>query len=472
MSKLRYRRLSVLLAALVFSCGCGPLGTAILGGGVWLYYENSTEDESTAPTVSSITPDKGTTNGGTSVTITGSRFQAGATVTFGGNSAMSITVVNATTLTCDTPAGTEGAVDVVVTNPDDQYGTLPGGFTYKEPTITGVSPSAGTASGGTSVTITGTGFQVGATVTFGGNSAMSITVVNATTLTCDTPVGTEGAVDVVVTNPDTNHETLAGGFIYVPSEFSYVGTFNYSCGGQNHDVEEYDYTLPNSTPSTVMRFVLIPDGAFTMGSPTSDPDSYDDERPQHTVTLEPFLLAKYECTQEQWLAVMGSFPQTQDSGQGDDYPVYYVSWDDIRLAGGFCETTSLSLPSESQWEYACRAGTTTRYYFSDESTDLGNYAWFSGNASSTKIVGQKLENAFGLYDMHGNVWEWCEDTWHNDYNGAPPDGSAWLGGSSTRVSRGGGWNYNAQNCRPAFRDRCAPSSRINSLGFRPSRPLR
>lgn len=172
-----------------------------------------------APTVTGISPSSGTTTGGTSVTITGTGFLSGATVTFNGAAATGVTVVSSTSITATTPAHAAGAVDVVVTNTDSKFGTLTGGFTYQTPpnpapTVTGISPATGTTVGGTSVTITGTGFLSGATVTIGGSAATGVTVVSSTSITATTPAHAAGVVDVVVTNTDSLFGTLSGGFTY------------------------------------------------------------------------------------------------------------------------------------------------------------------------------------------------------------------------------------------------------------------
>jgi IPT/TIG domain len=174
-----------------------------------------------APTVTSIAPASGSTAGGTNVTLTGTGFAAGATVTIGGVSATNVQVTSSTTITATTPAHAAGAVSIVVTNPDGQSGTLANGFTYAlpGPTIASISPITGSTSGNTFVTISGTNFQTGATVTIGGIAATNVNVVNATTITAMTPLGPIndqlGGKDVVVTNPDTNKATLAGAFNYL-----------------------------------------------------------------------------------------------------------------------------------------------------------------------------------------------------------------------------------------------------------------
>jgi hypothetical protein len=186
-----------------------------------------------APTVTGIAPATGPTAGGTAVTITGTDFAAGATVKIDGVAATGVTVVSATSITATTPAGSAGAKDVMVTNPDMQSGTLPGGFTYiappPAPTVTGISPASGTTLGGTAVTITGTSFVSGAMVTIGGTAATGVTVVNATTITATTPAGAAGAKDVVVTTPDGSG-TLTGGFTYI-NFYTLTGAVNPVAGG-------------------------------------------------------------------------------------------------------------------------------------------------------------------------------------------------------------------------------------------------
>ena len=168
------------------------------------------------PTVSSVSPNSGSTAGGTAVTITGTNFAAGATVTFGGTAATNVVVVNSTTITATTPAGSAGAVTVTVTNPSGQSGSLASGFTYvAPPTVSSVSPNSGSTAGGTAVTITGTNFAAGATVTFGGTAATNVVVVNSTTITATTPAGSAGAVTVTVTNSNGQSGSLANGFTYV-----------------------------------------------------------------------------------------------------------------------------------------------------------------------------------------------------------------------------------------------------------------
>jgi formylglycine-generating enzyme required for sulfatase activity len=228
--------------------------------------------------------------------------------------------------------------------------------------------------------------------------------------------------------------------------------------------EEHE-TLLKEGNSIGMKFVLIPADDFMMGS-----EEYDDEKPVHKVKIsKPFYLGIYPVTQTEWKAIMGDNPSYF---KGDDLPVESVSWNDvqdfIKKLNKKEGTNKYRLPSEAEWEYAARAGTTTRYYFDDDESKLGEYAWYNANSEGkTHEVGHKKPNAWGLYDMHGNVWEWMQDKWHNSYDGAPADGSAWESGDgSDRVGRGGSWTHDAGGCRSAVRGGDAPGDRDFVLGFR------
>jgi len=220
--------------------------------------------------------------------------------------------------------------------------------------------------------------------------------------------------------------------------------------------------LPPRKNSIGMQFKLLPGGTFTMGEGGE----------AHKVTLtKPFELGVYEVTQEQYQKVMGSNP----SGfKGPQNPVEQVSWND---AVAFCRKLSelpseksggyvYRLPTEAEWEYACRAGTTTTYSFGDSESELGAYAWYIDNSGrTTHPVGGKKPNAWGLYDMHGNVFEWCQD-WLGDYpSGSVTDPTGAASGSA-RVYRGGSWDDYAGSCRSANRYRNSPEFRDDYLGFR------
>lgn len=223
------------------------------------------------------------------------------------------------------------------------------------------------------------------------------------------------------------------------------------------------------TNSIGMEFVLIPAGTFKMGSESGDPD----ERPVHHVTLSrAFYLGKYEVTQGQWQAVMGTNPSLF---QGDPMrPVDQVSWDDaqafISKLNAMEGVQLYRLPTEAEWEYAARAGTTTVYSFGNDPRQLGNYAWYRANSERrTHPVGQKWPNAWGLYDMLGNVWEWVQD-WEGRYQaGAVTDPQGPASGTY-RMRRGCGWNSEPNVCRVANRYSVV-GYRDDFIGFRVVRRL-
>lgn len=215
-----------------------------------------------------------------------------------------------------------------------------------------------------------------------------------------------------------------------------------------------------------MEFVRIPAGKFVMGS-----SLYDNNGPVHQVTIEKsYYLGKYEVTQRQWIAVMGSNPS---SFIGDDLPVDSVSWNDvqefIKKLNEKDGTDKYCLPSEAEWEYACRAGTVSRYYFGDTSKPE-DYMWNSNNSGNKpNFVGQKKQNPWGLYDMYGNVGEWVQDNYHSSYDGAPSDGSAWCDNSSNssfHIIRSGTWSVNPVMCSSTMRAWCSSSKADCDVGFR------
>ena len=232
-------------------------------------------------------------------------------------------------------------------------------------------------------------------------------------------------------------------------------------------------TGPAKESSVKMDFVRIPAGSFYMGSPSSEKDREDDEGPVHEVRItKPFYMGKYEVTQAQWKAVMGTtLLQQRDKawrlkGEGPEHPIYYVSWED---AEKFCKKlgSKFRLPTEAEWEYACRAGSQTRFYYGDDpnESELDQYAWYYGESDNrTHPVGQKKPNAWGLYDMHGNVDEWCSDQYlFPDINNKISDSE---GKFLWRVVRGGNWIEKPKICRSANRRGLLAGSKIDFIGFR------
>ncbi len=221
----------------------------------------------------------------------------------------------------------------------------------------------------------------------------------------------------------------------------------------------------NLSQNVNLEMVEIPAGVFLMGSSELETEKRENETPQHEVNLQSFYLGKFPVTQAQWLAVMEDLPSIAADFRGDDLPVVNI-W--LEKAIEFCAKLSaltrenFHLPSEAQWEYACRAGTITPFSFGEtlttESANFNGEQPFGQTPkgkfrNSLASVENFMPNDFGLYDMHGNVWEWCADVWHENYIGAPTDGTAWLEGGDRGycVQRGGSWLDRAANCRSAFR---------------------
>ena len=246
-----------------------------------------------------------------------------------------------------------------------------------------------------------------------------------------------------------------------------------------------------------LTLMLIPAGEFMMGALENKPDSRDDERPQHLVKVPQFFMGRYPVTQAQWRIVAGYKPVKRELKsdpshfKGDGLPVESISWND---AQEFCKRLSeksekiYRLPSEAEWEYACRAETKTAYHFGYKiTTELANYSGqvvtadeqvvtvggqvvtANGGVGQTTPVGLYPANRWGLYDMHGNVWEWCEDEFHESHQNMPKDGSAWVEGERsniTRVLRGGSWNRLPEDCRSVSRINDFPNDYFNVIGFR------
>jgi formylglycine-generating enzyme required for sulfatase activity len=218
-----------------------------------------------------------------------------------------------------------------------------------------------------------------------------------------------------------------------------------------------------------MEFVLIPPGVFDMGSPQDQKFRDEDEGPVHSVKIDTaFYMSNYEITQKQWRSLMGTAPSYF---KGDNLPVEQVSWNDtqefIKKLNMNDSSHIYRLPSEAEWEYAAGAGNKTIYYFGDNESELGDYAWYDMNSrQQTHEVGKKKPNKWGLYDMHGNVWEWVQDVYHDNYEGAPADGSAWEGNASHRIIRGGSFDYYYGHLSLTSRNDRAPDYRHFDTGFR------
>ncbi|GDY04441.1 hypothetical protein LBMAG50_05820 [Phycisphaerae bacterium] len=346
-----------------------------------------------------------------------------------------------------------------------------------EPTISAVNPNTGTTTGGTAITITGTNLTGASSVRVGSGYATSVVVVNDTTVTAVTPAGTAGAQNVSVTTAG-GIATLTGGFTYgvVTAWYTILEQAPNAAVVPDSTVRAkivasgYPWRVRDN--SSGIEMLLIPGGTFNMGCSASTSYGCNGDETNHQVTLsKAFYLGKTEVTQAQWQAKMGSNPSY--FGGNANNPVEQVSWNDIT---GFNTATGLRLPSEAEWEYACRGGTTTAFHSmpgypngTNDDSLLGNIAWYNSNSgSTTHAVAGKAANAFGMYDMSGNVWEWCND-WYGSYAAGNATDPAGPSSGSYRVLRGGRWDVGSGDCRSSDRYGSGPDARYSVIGFRVAR---
>lgn len=277
------------------------------------------------------------------------------------------------------------------------------------------------------------------------------------------------AITEVLRRGIPGREKIVGYFLYPMMFLSFIVGLIFSQDGLF--ASPTSSTPGEFTNSIGMEFVLIPAGSFLMGADKSrEEEATREEMPQHRVTIsKAFYMGKYEVTQEQWVAVMGKNPSRFENPKN---PVESVSWPDVQefidrlnaREGG----KHYRLPTEAEWEYAVRAGTTTKYFFGDDKELLAQYGWYAKNSGNrTHPVGQLKPNPWGLYDVYGNVWEWLQDLYDENYYQYSPDIDP-PGPSEgiNRAVRGGGWNVIARFCRSANRDWYAPDNRLGRLGFR------
>ncbi len=245
-----------------------------------------------------------------------------------------------------------------------------------------------------------------------------------------------------------------------------------ACGGDDDDEKGDDTPKFQNQTITVngvsFKMIAVEGGTFQMGSPESDAEADDDEKPQHEVTLSNYYIGETEVTQELWETVMGSNPS---EFKGPKLPVENVSWDDCQTFIGKLNAQTgktFRLPTEAEWEYAARGGKKSKGYTYSGSNTIGNVAWYDGNSGeTTHEVGKKRANELGIYDMSGNVWEWCQD-WYGEtyYEKSPSTDPLGPDSGSSRVNRGGCWWRGARFCRVAYRYGDSPGSRDDDLGFR------
>jgi formylglycine-generating enzyme required for sulfatase activity len=411
-------------------------------------------------------------------------------VTVGGVAASNVQVINATTVTAVTPAGPLGAKPVGVTT---AFGTatLASAYSYlPAPTLASVSPSTGPAFGSTLITLTGTNLTGATDVTVGGVAASKVQVINATTVTAVTPAGTVGATSVGVTTPGGT-ASLVGAFTYT-AVVPYWATL---IEAEPDPAVVWDETLRAAIratgwawrvrdTATQIEMLLIPPGTFNMGCSASvQYGCGGHESPVHSVTLTlPFYLGRYEVTQAQWQARMGSNPSLFQNAsaqvpaaQVPNRPVERVSWN---MVASFMAQTGMRLPKEAEWEYAYRAGTSTAFHGftgypngTNDGTLAGSIGWRASNSiNQTRPVGGKAGNGFGLHDMAGNVFEWVSDWYSSSYYASSPATNPFgPAGGASRVFRGGSYVYDSYELRASYRNGEAPGSASNGLGFRAAR---
>ena len=445
-----------------------------------------------APFIASVAPGQGTIVGGTPITISGAYFTGATSVTIGGAPATNMVVVSSTTITAVTPAHAAGSVSITITTPS-RTSTLQYAFSYASSSILSIVPNMGWVGGGTQITISGNYLGGATSVTIGGAPATNLIVVSPTTITAVTPTGTLGPADVIVTTPAGILSSL-NGFSYVSVIVPAWATLLEATpdptivtdANLRAAIVATGFAWRIQDTSSNIQMLLVPAGTFTMGcSASTQYACYSDESPTHQVTLtQPFYMGRYEVTQAQWTAKMGSNPSSfvPANGYSSDTtkPVERVTWNMIASGStSFMSLTGLRLPTEAEWEYAYRAGTTTAFHsyaaqpngFNDN-TLVGNIGWYSANNGSiisslygTKAVGGKLANGLGLHDMAGNVWEWCQD-WYGPYSSASVTNPTGPATGSSRVYRGGGWYSDSYYCRASQRVNVDPNNYCYCVGFR------
>ena len=414
-------------------------------------------------TITSVTPLQGSVLGGTQITINGTSLSGTTAVKIGGVDCTNLQVLSPTVVKAVTPAGAAGEASISVIT---AAGTLfsPAPFTYVQLSISSVSPNQGIYSGGTAITITGSFLNGATSVKVGGVPATDVVAVNSTTVTAVTPAGSIGPASVEVTGAKGT-ATATNLFTYiivvVPTWATLIQLLPdpavVTDANLRAAIVASGFAWRIRDTSSNIEMLLVPGGTFMMGCSTGDLECYGDESPAHQVTLtNAFYMGKTEVTQAQWLAVMGSNP-SYFGGQPNN-PVERVSWNTIQ---NFNSATGLRLPTEAEWEFACRAGTTTVRY-----GVLDDIAWYNSNAGgTTHAVATKLPNALGLYDTIGNVWEWCQD-WYEPYSSGSVTNPTGPATGSYRLLRGGGWTDSSINCRGSLRNYFNPDSVTTGLGFR------
>ena len=417
--------------------------------------------------VTSVIPGHGSNLGGTQITINGTNLSGTTAVKIGGVACTSLQVLSPTVVKAVTPAGTIGDAPISIVS-SNATSLAPTPFTYVLQSITSVSPNNGIYSGGTAITITGTFLSGATSVKIGGVPATNVVAVDSNTVTAVTPAGSVGAASVEVTGAKGT-ATATNAFLYiaivVPTWATLLEAFPdpavVTDANLRAAIMASGFAWRVRDNAANIEMLLVPGGTFMMGCSPGDAECSSDESPVHQVTLtNAFYMGKTEVTQGQWQATMGSNP-SRFGGQPNN-PVENVSWNMIASTGGFNSVTGLRLPTEAEWEFACRAGTTTARY-----GVLNDIAWYG--TSATKPVATKLPNALGLYDMLGNVNEWISDYLGSFSPQAVTNPTGGPASGLARVLRSGAWNYQASNIRGSDRGYDLPSNFNSDNGFRVAR---
>ncbi len=433
-------------------------------------------------TVTSVTPLQGSILGGTQITINGTNLTGTTAVKIGGFACTTLQVLSPTLVKAVTPAGAAGEASIAIVS-SNATSLAPTPFTYVQLSISSVSPNQGIYSGGTAITITGSFLNGATSVKVGGVPATNVVAVDSTTVTAVTPAGSVGAASVEVTGAKGT-ATASGAFTYIDIV---VPTWAILLEATPDPAVVTDANLRAAIVASGLAWrvrdnasniemLLVPAGTFMMGCSASTQQGCDsDESPTHQVTLSAFYIGRYEVTQAQWQAKMGSNPSffVPANGYSSDTtkPVERVSWNMIASGStSFMSLTNLRLPTEAEWEYAYRAATTTAFHsypaqpngFNDD-TLLENIAW--SGSSPTHAVGGKFANGLGLHDMSGNVWELCQD-WYQPYSSGSVTNPTGPATGTYRLLRGGGWDNSSYFCRASQRDYFETYSIGYNVGFR------
>jgi len=436
--------------------------------------------------ISEVSPSQGCLVGGTEITITGTWLGQASAVTIGDTLCTGVTPISSTAVRAISPAGRLGPAAVAVTTPAGTFvASQP--FNYLPASVSSITPSQGLAVGGTRVTITGEYLSLTTGVKIGGAPATSVTLVSGNTVTVMAPAGVVGPADVTITGAKGT-VTLPGGFQYVsqpivPAWAELIQSLPDPAAVTDPELRSRivasEFAWKVRHRASGIEMVLVPGGSFMMGSTAADPEALlNHEAPAHPVTISrEFYLGLYEVTQSQWLSVMGSNPSYFQAPAYQDAasrPVEQVSWVNVQA---FLSSSGLRLPTEAEWEYACRAGNTLPRY-----GPLNDIAWwgggsldnqpFGGNSGGeSHVVGLLRANALGLHDMIGNVSEWVIDR-YGDYNAAPAIDPRGPDSGPVRVIRGGSWWSSPNYARAAVRSTWLfpfdsyPSTQSNQYGFR------